>query len=275
MIPEILEFIMQREGRKFLDLKGNFDESLFNYKKIKNDASLYIHIPFCKRICPYCSFNRYLFKEDIAKKYFKNLKKEIDLYIDNGFEFSHFYFGGGTPTVLMPELVIFIDYLHKNFNIKQISLETNPSDVNCENVNLLKNSGVKRLSIGVQSFDDELLKEMGRTSHTGEEAKERVMIAKGKFDTTNIDLMFNFPSQRLETFKNDIKIFKELGIEQVTFYPLMPSPHKKNAMERRFNIVDNSREKKFYDIILDEMKGIYDPSTIWCFSKGKRIIDEK
>ncbi len=273
MIPKIIEFVMQREGKKFLDLNENFDESIFN-RKIKNDASLYVHIPFCKRLCPYCSFNRYLFKEDLTKKYFKNLKKELALYIARGFEFSHFYFGGGTPTIMMPELIEFIDYLHENFNVKQISLETNPLDVNCENVNLLKNSGVKRLSIGVQSFDDELLKSMGRTSHTGEEAREKILIAKENFDTINIDLMFNFPSQTCEKFKKDIKIFKELKIEQVTFYPLMPSPHKKSAMEKKFNTVDNSRERKFYDVILDEMNGLYDPSTVWCFSKGKKIIDE-
>jgi len=271
MIPKILEFIVRRGGRKFLDLNENFDGAMFDGKN-RYGASLYVHIPFCKKICPYCSFNRYLFKEDSAKKYFKNLKKEIDSYIDKNFKFTNFYFGGGTPTVMMHELIGFIDYLNENFSAKQISLETNPSDVNDENVNLLKNSGVKRLSIGVQSFDDEILKSIGR-AHTGEDAQEKILIAKGSFDTTNIDLMFNFPSQSIDKFRGDIKIFKGLGMEQVTFYPLMPSPNKRNAMERRFNKVDTSREKGFYDVILEQMNA-YKPSTVWCFSKGERIIDE-
>jgi len=86
-------------------------------------------------------------------------------------------------------------------------------------------------------------------------------------------LMFNFPSQGIKKFKNDIKIFKELSIEQVTFYPLMPTPAKKNAMERKFNKVNTGMERKFYDIILKEMKN-FKASTVWCFSKGERIIDE-
>jgi coproporphyrinogen III oxidase-like Fe-S oxidoreductase len=139
----------------------------------------------------------------------------------------------------------------------------------------LKTAGIKRLSLGVQSFDDEMLKSMGRVLCTGAEAKQKIGLALGQFETVNIDLIFNFPFQTPEKFASDIKIFKEMGIDQVTFYPLMPSPHKKSALERRFAQVDNTREKKYYDLILNE---IYDPgyqaSTVWCFSKGSMMIDE-
>ena len=73
--------------------------------KLRGDrVSLYIHIPFCRTLCPFCCFNRYLFKEDQARSYFKDLRKELDMYIKLGFKFNDFYFGGGTPTVLMDEL---------------------------------------------------------------------------------------------------------------------------------------------------------------------------
>jgi coproporphyrinogen III oxidase-like Fe-S oxidoreductase len=90
-----------------------------------------------------------------------------------------------------------------------------------------------------------------------------------------VDFVFNFPGQSIEQLAADVKAFKELNIDQATFYPLMASPHKKDALERKFNRVDNSREKQFYDVILRELyHGGYTASTAWCFSRGERMIDE-
>ncbi len=277
MISNLAGFITRREGKKFLKLEEAFDESQITRQIIRpgEQLSLYIHIPFCRKLCPFCCFNRYLFKEDKAREYFRYLRKELDIYIQRGFQFSSFYFGGGTPTILMDELVGFIDYLKQKFAVQEISLETTPSELTPENVARLKASGIKRLSIGVQSFDDSMLNAMGRTICMGKETKERLLLAQGQFATLNIDLIFNFPFQTLEKFQADVDTFKKMGIDQVTFYPLMPSPHKKSAMERKFAKVNNSREKKYYDIILNDVydQG-YQPSTVWCFSKGDRMIDE-
>ena len=277
MISGLVGLVTRREGKKFLKLSEEIDESIITESELGGggEVSLYIHIPFCKTLCPFCCFNRYLFKEDKARRYFKNLRKELDLYIQRGFRFSDFYFGGGTPTVLMDELVSFIDYLKENFEVKRISLETTPREVNPENINLLKVAGINRLSIGVQSFDDDVAKSMGRPFCTGKEMKEKLLMAEGKFDTLNVDLVFNFPGQSIEKFEADVATFKDLGIDQATFYPLMASPHKKDAMEQRFNRIDTSREKKFYEVILRELyAGGYWASTVWCFSKGERMIDE-
>lgn len=135
--------------------------------------------------------------------------------------------------------------------------------------------GVGRLSLGVQSFDEGVLKATGRASMSAAESKEKLLLAQGRFETLNLDLIFNFPSQTTENFRRDVETFKELGIDQVTFYPLMPSPHKMSALERRFRSVDTSRELEFYDIILDEVYDAdYQASTAWCFSRGDRLIDE-
>ena len=277
MLSTFLGLITRYEGRNFVKLNDEIDESQIvgTGTDSDNQISLYIHIPFCKSLCPYCCFNRYLFREDEARRYFTNLRTELDLYIQRGFKFSTFYIGGGTPTVLMDELLGFISYLKEKLEVKQISVETTPREVNEENVNLLKEAGVNRLSIGVQSFNDSLLKSMGRAFCTGAEIREKISIANGKFDTLNLDLIFNFPLQSIETFEADIEVLKSLRVNQVTFYPLMPSPHKKNALERRFTRVDTSREKAFYSVILRDICGdSYLPSTVWCFSKGERIIDE-
>jgi len=277
MISNLAAFITRYEGKKFLRLSEEIDESLITGMALSKGAniSLYIHIPFCKKLCPFCCFNRYLFKEDRAREYFRSLKKELDLYIQKGFIFSNFYFGGGTPTILMDELLAFIDYLKDKFEVKEMSLETTPKEITRENVKLLKKAGINRLSIGVQSFDDDILKAMGRLLCSGEEAKEKLLMAQGQFDTLNIDLIFNFPFQTVEKFEADVATFKNLGIDQVTFYPLMPSPHKKDAMERRFASVDNSREREYYNVILRDIYNQgYKASTVWCFSRGDRMIDE-
>ena len=277
MLPEFIGYVTQREGKKFLELEGKVNESVISGSGLGGGEgiSLYIHIPFCKTLCPFCCFNRYPLKEKKAREYFKNLKKELDYYIERGFTFSNFYFGGGTPTVMMDELTGFIGYLRERFEVKHISLETNPNDVNRENVKLLKEAGINRLSIGVQSFNNDTLKTMGRVFCTGEEIKEVLPLAQGQFDTLNVDFVFNFPGQAIESFEADVDIFKTMGIDQITFYPLMASPHKKSALERRFNRVDLSRERKFYDVILRDLySGGYKTSTAWCFSKGDRMIDE-
>ena len=277
MLSNFLGFITRREGKKFLKLNEEVDEPGVQKTRgeVGEEVSLYIHIPFCRTLCPFCCFHRYLFKENKAREYFKNLKKELALYVRRGFRFSSFYFGGGTPTILMDELVGFIDHLRKNFEVKEVSLETTPSEVNKENIGLLKAAGVNRLSIGVQSFDNDVLRTMGRLLYTGEEAKERLLMAQGNFDTVNVDFIFNFPFQPIAKFEADVQTFKDLGIDQATFYPLMPSPHKKDALERRFQRVDNSQERKYYDVILRDLysKG-YKASTVWCFSRGERMVDE-
>src|SRR4030067_3158521 len=92
----------RNEGKKFLKLIPSVDETVFGTSadNLKTRTSLYVHIPFCRSLCPFCCFNRYLFREDQARQYFVQLKKEMTFYLDRGFKFSDFYFGGGTPTIL-------------------------------------------------------------------------------------------------------------------------------------------------------------------------------
>jgi coproporphyrinogen III oxidase-like Fe-S oxidoreductase len=270
-------WVTRREGRKFLQLSDKFPQPALPPGNTGRDdwASLYIHIPFCRTLCPFCCFNRYLLDEVKARRYFANLKKEVELYIERGFEFSDFYFGGGTPTVLMDELLSFFDFLKQHFNVKQISLETTQREINPEMLAALKKAGVNRLSIGVQSFDNDLLSAMGRLVGSGEEAIEKLKMAQGQFDTVNVDFIFNFPTQTVAQFEKDVALFKSLGLDQATFYPLMPSPHKKSQLERRFQKIDTYREKDFYDVILRELyQAGYKASTAWCFSRGDRLIDE-
>ena len=277
MIPELVSYVTRNEGKKFRRLGNNIKDTVLqaNGKGDRADQSLYVHIPFCRSLCPFCCFNRYLFNEEATRRYFTDLKQELGLYIQRGFSFSSVYFGGGTPTIMMDELQNFINILRKQFPVREISLETSPRELTDKTIELLRAAGINRLSIGVQSFEDEVLKTMGRTNGPVDEVKKRLLAAQGKFGTLNVDFVFNFPGQTVAQFEADVAAFKKLGIDQATFYPLMASPHKKNALERQFNKVNNSRERQFYNVILRELyHGGYTPSTAWCFSRGEHMIDE-
>ncbi len=266
-------------------LKRNFSNSLsFNeFEEVttpaptdSTDYLIYIHVPFCEELCPYCSFNRYVFDKNLAEEYFKALNLEIKMYKDLGFDFKSVYVGGGTPTVMPREISSLLTGLRKNFNVREISLETNPNHLTDEIVQILVDSGVNRLSVGVQSFDDSMLKQMSRYHKygSGGEIKEKLSRVLGRFDTLNVDMMFNFPTQSLEMLRKDITIIKEIKADQATFYPLMVSDITKNELAKRFGSISYRQEKLFYNEIYDSLRDDYTIGTAWCFSRKKTMIDE-
>ena len=157
---------------------------------------LYLHVPFCERLCPYCSFNRFPFAEERAVPYFANLRKEMLMLKDLGYDFDSVYVGGGTPTIMIDELCDTIDLARETFSIKEVSSETNPNHLIPAYLDKLQGR-VQRLSVGVQSFDDGLLKQMDRYEKygSGAEILERIGEASPYFTSLNVDMIFNFPAQ--------------------------------------------------------------------------------
>jgi len=237
---------------------------------------LYVHIPFCEELCPYCSFNRFPLEKDLARRYFQALRREVQLYADLGFDFSAAYVGGGTPTVLPDELVAFLEEMRRIFRIREISLETNPNHLENSTVELLKGAGINRLSVGVQSFDDGLLRLMERYHKygSGAEIRDKLAYLKGTFDTLNVDMIFNFPTQAMEMLERDLEIIEEIQADQVTFYPLMVSEMTKKELARRFGPISYRTEKAFYARIVERLEHNYSCGTAWCFSRKKTMIDE-
>jgi menaquinone C8-methyltransferase len=237
---------------------------------------LYVHVPFCEELCPYCSFNRYPLEKSLAGEYFDGLTQEIRMYKDLGFDFSSVYVGGGTPTVLPARVAELLEEIRKLFRIKEISLETNPNHLTDEIVGLLRNSGVNRLSVGVQSFDDGLLKQMERYHKygSGSEIKDKLAKIMGTFDTLNVDMIFNFPTQTKSMLERDLEVIKEIGADQVTFYPLMVSDMTRKELAKRFGPLSYRQEKRFYECIADTLEDDYACGTAWCFSRKNSMIDE-
>lgn len=240
------------------------------------DYLLYVHIPFCEELCPYCSFNRFVLEKGLAREYFKALQTEIRMYADLGFDFASVYVGGGTPTVLPDEMAQTLQLMRKVFHIKEISLETNPNHLTDSIVGILKDAGVNRLSVGVQSFDDTLLKQMERYHKygSGAEIQDRLSHYMGRFDTLNVDMIFNFPTQTSTMLERDVEIIKTIEADQVTFYPLMVSDVTRKALAVRFGPISYRQEKRFYSTIVELLDGDYTFGTAWCFSRKKSMIDE-
>ena len=213
---------------------------------------LYMHVPFCERLCPYCSFNRFPFAEDRARPYFANMRKEMLMLKDLGYDFDSVYIGGGTPTIMLDELCETIDLARDTFSIKEVSSETNPNHLIPSYLEKLKGR-VQRLSVGVQSFDDGLLKQMDRYEKygCGQQIMERIQEASPYFVSMNADMIFNFPAQTEDILIRDIERVIESGCSQTTFYPLMASPSVERSLARTVGKVDYDREQRFYEIICE------------------------
>ncbi len=237
---------------------------------------LYIHIPFCEKLCPYCSFHRVIFDSVLCRDYFKALRKEIVLYKDKGHDFSGVYVGGGTPTILIEELEETLRLARQCFSIRQISVETNPNHLTDQTISALKRAGTNRLSVGVQSFNDQLLRNMDRYDKYGgcEAITQRLLQALGHFNTLNADMIFNFPSQTMTMLEKDLDILMEIGIDQITYYPLMVSDSTRQVVGEKFGHVNYGKEKRFYHRIAERLTPAYRHSSAWCFSKKAAMIDE-
>lgn len=239
---------------------------------------LYLHIPFCAVLCPFCSFHRVEFREGRAKRYFEALQKEISHVTDMGFRFGELYVGGGTPTVIPDLLADTIEGIASAHPLTAVSVETNPLDLDSDKLARLKAAGVNRLSVGVQSFDDGLLKEMERFRKygSGSEIVSHIQRVSGSFDTLNVDMIFNFPHQDERILQSDLEILTDdLAVDQVSWYPLMTSDATARPMAKKMGSVDYGREKRFYKMIVRHMQFAgYERSSAWCFSRRPGMFDE-
>jgi coproporphyrinogen III oxidase-like Fe-S oxidoreductase len=275
LINQIITKIAKREFARSL----KFEEGIIPELPSCRDEKLrllYMHIPFCEELCPYCSFHRIAFTEPLTREYFKALRREIKIYQEKDYKFKGIYVGGGTPTVLIDELAETLNLAREIFPIQDISVETNPNHLTSNNIKILQESGVKRLSVGVQTFNDDLLRKIGRYEKygSGEVIAQRLKNTQGCFDTLNADMIFNFPGQTPQMLDKDLAILLNLNMDQTTFYPLMVSSITQGTMEKTIGKVDFSGEQKLYELIVRRLEKNYDFSSAWCFSRKEALIDE-
>ena len=237
---------------------------------------LYAHVPFCEVLCPYCSFNRFPHREDRASDYFRSLREEMRMVADLGYGFTSMVVGGGTPTVMVDELIKTIRLARELFEIVDVSTETNPNHLTDAVLGALEGE-VQRLSVGVQSLDDGLLRQMKRYDKYGSAAQimRGLEAARGRIPTINVDMMFNLPSLTDSMLLRDLASLRALHADQVTYYPLMVSPAVEKPLERALGRVDYAREARQYRLISQTLEGGYQPTSAWAFSRSDATLTDE
>ena len=193
----------------------------------QHNISAYIHIPFCEHICYYCDFNKVFLEGQPVDEYIQSLLKEIKLTKEKypSQEIETIYIGGGTPTslsanqlaVLLEGVRLLLPFDEKN----EFTVEANPGDLTQEKLQVMKEFGVNRLSMGVQTFDDQLLKKIGR-KHTAQDVYDTMaFLEKENFSNVSIDLIYALPGQTLEMFRDTLHKALELDLPHYSLYSLI------------------------------------------------------
>lgn len=217
--------------------------------------ALYIHIPFCVRKCAYCDFQSFEGQLEEKTKYIDYLIKDFKSWTK--YSYDTIYFGGGTPSLLEPDE---IEKILKEIEIlpnAEITLELNPYTADLKKLQGFRKSGINRLSIGIQSFDDNILKTLGRL-HSAEKAKETFYNARvAGFDNISLDLMFAVPGQDIEGLKRDLKEIKRLNPDHISIYSLIweeGTPFWDMLESGKVEACENELEAEMFELIIDTLK---------------------
>ena len=193
-----------------------------------SDLGLYLHIPFCLRKCPYCSFYSLAGRADLHKRYVQAISMQLRSFSETLFaqqrSLTSIFFGGGTPTLLSPEtlnkLLADCRELFPCADGAEISIEVNPATVDADGLALLRRAGFNRLSIGVQSLNDAELRRLGRP-HTAADAARTVRMARqAEFENINLDLMYGLPGQTLRNWRTCLDHALALQPKHLSIYEL-------------------------------------------------------
>ncbi|WP_456400132.1 radical SAM family heme chaperone HemW [Persephonella sp.] len=223
---------------------------------------LYIHIPFCELKCPYCDFvSIENTSKDLVKKYFEYLKKELLLYKDENYYLKTIYFGGGTPSVADPKSIVdLIKFVKENFKTEtslEITVEINPKTYRLEDFMSLKEGGVNRISLGIQSFIDKNLINLGRNHNSKDGIKAVEDCYNSGIKNINLDMIYGIKDQTLNDLEEDLKIYTSLPIKHISAYMLTAydgTELSKQVKGGDYKLPDEDKLFKMFVMIDDYLK---------------------
>jgi len=238
-------------------------------------VGLYLHIPFCRQICPYCPYNKELHDAEVARQYAAAVNQEVDFYSDmiGSRPVTSLYIGGGTPTTMLKHgLAEILEHVHDVLNVRcDIHMESHVNDLSPDNLDAIQSLGVRHLSMGVESLQDKHLKFLKRpyTTKTAKAVVERTM-DRG-FQCVNVDLMFGLPGQTCREVEQAARALTELGVHQIATYPLFRFPYTRMGSNGR---VDNYglnvilKRRKMLKVLERTLYAAgYERSSVWAFTK--------
>lgn len=226
------------------------------------ETAIYVHIPFCDHKCIYCDFYS-IVSYDNLNNYLTALKNEIEFYASNernNREIISIFFGGGTPSFVEPSYIgEIIESIQSNFQLKEkceINLETNPGTVNKQKIEKFIEAGINRVSIGIQSFNEDELKFLTRI-HDKETALKTVYnVKEAGIDNISIDLIFNLPKQTKEKWKSNLETAFKLPINHISAYSLILEKGtilNKMVLDGKVKLQDDDYDAELYEFTIDEM----------------------
>lgn len=242
-----------------------------------DELGLYLHIPFCRQICPYCPYNKELYRSEAAGRYAAALKQEIDFYADivGSRPVTTLYIGGGTPTTMLKHgLAEILEHVHEVFNVRcDIHMESHLNDLSSENLDAIQSLGVQHLSLGVESLQDRHLRFLKRpyTTEIAKAAVERTM--NRGFKCVNVDLMFALPGQTGREVEQAARTLAELGVHQIAAYPLFRFPYTRMGSNGRLSnfgpgiILKRRKMLKVLERVF--YSAGYERSSVWAFTKSE------
>ena len=265
LITTLTRMWLTRTTKPFT-FQNEYDQTL-DYVHLDN-LGLYIHIPFCIKPCDFCPYCKVPYQKDKCNDYIDALIKEIHMVskqYPNKKDVTSLYFGGGTPTLALDRLKEILDAVHEHFIIHDgIGIELHPHNVNYKTLSTLKDLGITRISIGIQSFNSKYQSILGRQSIDIDQLYEE--LKKVEFETVSMDFIFALPNQTYEDLKTDIDLALTHGANHVAIYPFIDFAFTSSTVKT----MEKKEKRKLLDQITNYCleKGYY-RSSIWTFSSDK------
>ncbi|MCX7912448.1 MAG: coproporphyrinogen III oxidase family protein [Dehalococcoidales bacterium] len=256
MLAEMMAPVMIKRGLRgvrFTRFEPQFSSDL-------NGIGWYIHMPFCRRMCTYCCFRSLHYAPEKVRPYVEAVKKEIAIYRERlgRVRAGDLYFGGGTPSLTVNEVVEIADYFRQRFDLGgEIGMEVNPEDVSPQMCAALREAGITKLSVGVQSFNADILRVMQRNYDAGHVLRAIALLLDHGFNVS-IDLLYALPGQTLGSLMEDMKIAAETGVHQISAYPLMLFPFTKLSHQVKggmLTVPPAGMERKMFYAVSDYLTG--------------------
>lgn len=255
--------VLERRMPTFDDMFRDIDE-----------LGLYLHIPFCRQICPYCPYNKVVYRPALAQAYAQAVRREIDLYAEllGRRPITSFYIGGGTPTTMLQAgLPAILEHVNRMFNMRcGIHMESHPNDLTAQNIATIKALGVQHLSIGVEALHDRHLNSLHRpyTVAQAQAAVERAVSAG--FTCVNADMIFALPGQSYGDVEEAGTRLLEWGVDQIAAYPLFTFPYtdwsRLSHVERvRFNVFQRRRMLSLLEALFYSAGFLR--TSVWAFTR--------
>jgi oxygen-independent coproporphyrinogen-3 oxidase len=263
LLASLLRVLLTRSFRPF-SFEGSYQDRL-DFENL-DDLGLYVHIPFCRTLCGFCPYCKEIYDKQKADSYKAALLKEIELVCINmngKKQVTSLYFGGGTPALMIDDLQEIIERLRKYFTITGgIGVELHPGDITAETLQKLKSAGVTMVSIGIQSFNENCLQKLGRSS--GSFTDKLQLVKRSCFDVVDVDLIFAIPGQTDEILASDIKTAFAHGATQVSTYPFIDFTFAGNKYKP---MPEKVKRKMLKSLAAYCRKINIDRTSVWTFAK--------